>query len=148
MNKGIELVKTFFENKIFLLCLIVIICVASITIFILKSNENDIKTFTKISEVMSKNLNQLRDTQGINLTGFAADPSKKLIKIGINVDTKKITSLQLKQAVESYLANTISFTSEHNWKSSLGPYNLRIEELTSGKLIAEKPLGATEITWK
>jgi len=143
----IEKVKTSFKMKISLLCLVVMICVVGITFLLLKSEDNGIKTFTEISEGMSKNLNQLRNTPGITLTGLAADPNKKLFKIGINMDMEKITPEQLKEIIESYLVNSSSFTSNQDWKSSLKPYNIRIEELSNGKLIAEKLLNSTEIIW-
>lgn len=128
------------------MCLVVI-SVVGITFLVLKSKDNDIKTFTEISKGMSKNLNQLNNTPGITLTGLAADPNEKLIKIGINMDMKKITPEQLKEIIELYLVNTSSFTSDQDWKSLLKPYNIRIEELSNGKLIAEKPLNSAEIIW-
>lgn len=139
--------KTSFKMKISLFCLIIIIGTVGITFLVLKSHNNDIKAFAEISESMSKNLNQLRNTSGITLTGLAADPDQKLFKIGINIDYEKITSEQLKGIVESYLTDTSSFTSKQDWKSLLKPYNIRIEELASGKLIGEKPLDSTEIKW-
>lgn len=148
MSKGVYSLKLSNKMKISILCLFVIIgAVAGIALFIQKSNESSLKSFTQISEGMSKNLNQLRNTPGITLTGLAADPSKKLFKIGINVDVNKITSNQLKEVIESYLVNTVSFASGNDWKNILKPYNLRIEELHSGKLLAEKPLGYDEIIW-
>lgn len=139
--------KTSFKMKISLLCIFVMISVVGISFLVLKSKDNDIKTFTEISKGMSKNLNQLNNTSGITLTGLASDPNEKLFKIGINMDMKKITPEQLKEIIESYLVTTSSFTSNKDWKSLLKPYNIRIEELSSGKLIAEKTLNSTEIIW-
>ena len=133
--------------KISLLCLVVMLTVFSITFLVSRSNDNDFNTFKGITSNMSMNLNQLRNTPGITLTGFAADPGKKLIKIGINMDMEKITPEQLKEIIESYIVNSSSFTQDQDWKSLLKPYNIRIEELSSGKLIAEKPLDSTEIIW-
>lgn len=143
-----ELVKVSFKIKMFILSLFIIFSVVSITILVQKSNDNDIKTFQEISYSMSKNINQFRNTPGITMTALAADSDMKIFKIGINIDQNKITSEQLKQAIELYLTNTSSLKSDQGWKNYFKPYTLRIEELASGKLIAEKPLGETDIIWK
>jgi hypothetical protein len=136
-----------FKGKVALLCLIASISVVSINVFFIKPHDNAIKNFTKISEAMSKNLNQLRTTPGIITTGLAADPNKKLFKIGINRDTTKITPEQLDKIIELYLVNTSSFTTEQDWRSLFKPYDIIIENIADGKLIGEKPLDSTEINW-
>ena len=136
------------SNKIVLICLcFVLSVVVGINIFLLKSDETNIKLFTEISNSMSKNLNQLRSTSGITLTALASDPSKKLYKIGINFDEKSITSKQLKEAIEVYIQSSVSSMDEKNWESIMKPYDLRIEELSTGSLLGEKQIGSTEIIW-
>lgn len=134
-------------KRITILCVIAIISVVGINIFVIKPHDNNIKTFTKISEGMSKNLNQLRNTPGIITTGLAADPSKKLFKIAIYRDNTKITQEQLNEIIESYLEKTSSFNSDQTWRSLLKPYNIRIEDIADGKLIGEKQIDSTEIVW-
>lgn len=141
------IVKTSTKMKVSLLLLVALISVASIIFFVSKTNENDINTFMEISDYMSKNLKQLRDTPGITLTGLAADSHEKLIKIGINTNMNKMTPEQLKGIIELYLVNTASFNSNQDWKSLFKPYKIRFEKLSNGKLIAEKPLDSTEIIW-
>ena len=112
----------------------------------------EIKQFSEISNGLAKGITQLSKEQGITKTGFASNLDKKLFKVGIGIDHAKISSERLKQVVESYLNNAASFTSQHDPKKMLEAYNLQIEEIdkkvNTTSLIAEKPSGSTEISWK
>lgn len=112
----------------------------------------EIKQFSEIGNGLAKNINQLNKEPGITLTGFASDQNKKLFKVGIGIDHSKMTSEHLKLVVESYLNKAASYTSLHDSKILLKPYNLQIEEIDKKKnstsLIAEKPSGSTDIIWK
>jgi hypothetical protein len=111
----------------------------------------DTKAFSEIGNGLAKNLNQLRDEPGITITGFSSNPDKKLFSVGIGIDHNKITTDQLKQAVDSYLKNAASYTHEKDPTKMLQAYNLRIEELGIDKanfpVIAEKAAGSNEIKW-
>ena len=114
--------------------------------------DNNVKQFMEVGNALAKNINQLSKEPGIAKTGFASNPDKKLFKVGIGIDHTKITSERLKQVVESYLNNAASSTSEQDPQKMLEPYDLQIEEIDKDKnttsLIAEKPSGSTEISWK
>jgi hypothetical protein len=58
----------------------------------------------------------------------------------------------LKRSFRIILKNAASFTSQHDPKKMLEPYNLQVEEIDkvnkNTSLIAEKLSGSTEIIWK
>lgn len=112
---------------------------------------NNTKKFAEISNGFSKSINQLGKEPGITLTGFASDPNKNLFKVGIGIDRNTMTNERLKQVIQSFLINAASYTSEHDPKKMLEPYNLQIEVIAEDRsgswLIAEKPSGSTEISW-
>lgn len=112
----------------------------------------EIKQFSEIGNGLAKGITQLSKEPGISMTGFASNPDKKIFKVGIGIDHTKITSERLKQVVESYLRNAASYTSQPDPEILLKPYKLQIEEIDKEKnstsIIAEKPTGTTEITWK
>lgn len=121
-------------------------------VFFSSGCSNDTKKFTEISNGFAKSINQLGKEPGITLTGFASDPNKNLFKVGIGIDRNTMTNERLKQVIQSFLINVASYTSEHDPKKMLEPYNLQIEEIAEDRsgswLIAEKPSGSTEISWK
>ena len=46
----------------------------------------DIKQFSEIGNGLAKGITQLGKEQGVNMTGFASDPNKKIFKVGIGID--------------------------------------------------------------
>jgi hypothetical protein len=124
--------------------------VISLLLFFLGHNNNPIK-FTDIMKALATNTKELNNEPGIKLTGTAGDPNKNLISIGIGIDQTKINEDRLKQVVEKYLSDSASMTNEHDWKKLLLPYTVKIEEIgdrDNGKILAEKPSGASGIIWK
>ncbi|MCZ8513384.1 hypothetical protein O9H85_13290 [Paenibacillus filicis] len=128
-----------------------IACIVAIAIIIAGTGHKEIST-KEINNGFSKNLSQLQAEQGITLTGFASDPQNGLFKIGIGIDSSKMTAVHLKEVVESYLKSVAAMTSEHDWKKLLKPYHVQIEEIgnnsSNGKLLADKPVGGIELIWK
>lgn len=113
---------------------------------------DDIKQFSEVGNGLAKNINRLGKEPGISLTEFTSNPDKKMFKVGIGIDHTKITNQYLKEVFELYLKNAASFTSQHDPKKMLEPYNLQVEEIDkvnkNTSLIAEKLSGSTEIIWK
>lgn len=72
--------------------------------------------------------------------------------MGIGIDRNIMTNEQLKEAIQFFLTNTASYTSEHDPEKMLKPYNLQIEKIAEDRsgswLIAEKLSGSTEINLK
>ncbi|EFM12476.1 hypothetical protein PaecuDRAFT_1156 [Paenibacillus curdlanolyticus YK9] len=108
-------------------------------------------TFSTVGQSLSKSLKQFDNQPGILLTGFAADPDKKLFKVGIDYDLNKISSDQLKQLIIDYLNDAASMSSSNNWEELLKPYRLQFEKLGDDAnllpVFAEKEIGAAEIKW-
>ncbi|WP_088226139.1 hypothetical protein [Desulfosporosinus sp. FKB] len=116
------------------------------------SNSKTNVSFTSIADGLAKNVNQLYKQPEITHVGFSSDPEKKLFKIGLAIDHQKIANGDLQQAIQSYLKDSASFTSEPDPNKLLKPYQLQIEEIVKDsnttKLIAIKPSGSTDISWK
>ncbi|KLU63741.1 hypothetical protein DEAC_c43440 [Desulfosporosinus acididurans] len=116
------------------------------------SNSKTNVSFTSIADGLAKNVNQLYKQPGITHVGFSSDPEKELFKIGLAIDHQKIANGDLQQTIQSYLKDSASFTSEPDPNKLLKPYQLQIEEIVKDsnttKLIAVKPSGSTDISWK
>ena len=109
-------------------------------------------SFSSAANGLAKNVNQLYKQPGITLVGFAANPEKNLFKIGLVINHKQVTNVNLHQAIQSYLKSAASFTVEADPNKLFKPYQLQIEEIDRGtnttKLLAIKPAGSNEIAWK
>lgn len=129
----------------------IVVIMGVLTLFTGCVDSNDTKEFSEIANGLAKSLNQLRDEPGVTLTGFASNSDKRLFIIGIGIDPHKITTGQLKLAVDTYLKNAASYTHEKDAMKMLQAYNLRIDELGKVKknfhILAEKEAGSTEIKW-
>jgi hypothetical protein len=128
----------------FILFSLVVLCGAC-------KSSSDTKVFSEINKALANNLQQLNKESGIIQSGFSSDPTKKVFKIGIAIDRNILTNKRLKQVIDTYLESSIALTSEQDWKKSMLPYTLKIEEMGNGRtdlLLAEKQSGKTELIWK
>lgn len=128
-----------------------VVMITSVSIIAGCQGESSKDTFPEVGQRMSKSIKQIDKQPGIVLTGFAADPNKKLFKVGIEYDQSQINSEQLKQIITDYLSHAASSFPSNNWKEMLKPYRLRIEKLGDANklpVIAEKDIGAKELKWQ
>lgn len=107
--------------------------------------------FADISKMLAQHNNQLNDEEGVTLTGYAADPSKNVFKIGIGYDST-MTEARLKQIIEAYLSDSVSTVQESDWHQRLKPYKVIIERIgdvkTNFPIIAHKDAGEMDLTWE
>ncbi|NRF94559.1 hypothetical protein HQN89_27015 [Paenibacillus frigoriresistens] len=81
----------------------IVVIIGLLTLFTGCTENNNTKEFSEIGNGLAKSLNQVRDDPVVTLTGFSSNPDKELFSVGIGIDHNKITTEQLKQAVNSYL---------------------------------------------
>lgn len=111
---------------------------------------SDTKEFSKISNGLANNLEQLNAEQGITMSGFSSDFSKKILSIGLKINRDKMTDEQLKQVIKLYLKGSVSNSPEDDWEELLLPYSLIVEEIGEGEIVgilAEKLPNTKKIIW-
>ncbi|MCX7748963.1 MAG: hypothetical protein N2645_19060 [Clostridia bacterium] len=129
---------------------IVVVILFGLILMPIRDENNKSKKLLTISNDISTVTEQVRNYSLPKYMGSALDPEKKISKVLLIIDRKKITNEFFREIIQNYISSIDALASHNDWEKEFKAFHFKIEEMAGGKepsIVAERLPGSTVITW-